>query len=555
MHALKLHGRRGLSTTVRPSWSPTPSTARFVGVIVALAAASMAAGCFAPARPKDVVVYASGTDLESGNPLVTVHPLSRQVQRYALFVTLARYDSMLAPAPYGARAWEWSSDRRTLVFHLVPELRWHDGRPTTAGDVAFTLAAARDPATGYPRASDLSAIDTIVARDDSTAIVRFRAPQASFPLVLCELPILPSHLLSSVAHGELKRAGFNLEPIGNGPFKFVERRAGQRWVFARNNEFPASLGGPPRLAGVVVAVVDEPTTKFAGLASGDLDVAGIAPTMAALAARDPSLRVVDYPVLFTTGLVFNVHKPPFDDVRVRRAVGLAIDRERIVRAALAGYGRAAAGPVPPESPLAARDSARVDTLRADSLLDAAGWARGPDGLRHRASRAFTFDLLTVGSGDNAVEQLIQADLAVRGIRVEIRQAEMGSFLTTARAAEKRYDVLLTGVSGDVSLAYLGAMFESRQAGGALDYAGFHTPTLDSLFADSRVAPTDSARREIWRTVQHELRDQMPVAWLYHSRGVQGVASRLQNVVMDLRGEMVSIARWSIRDSAAVASGR
>jgi peptide/nickel transport system substrate-binding protein len=542
MHPLKLHGAPRLSTALC-------ARRAFAAIVLSSAA------CIAPARPTDIAVYASGTDLESGNPLVTVHPLSRQVQRYALFVTLARYDSALAPSPYGARSWEWGADRRTLTFRLVSDLHWHDGQPTTARDVAFTILAARDPATGYPRASDLASVDTVAVTDDTTAIITFRAPQPSFPLVLCELPILPSHLLRDVARAELKRASFNLQPVGNGPFKFVERRAGERWVFARNDAFPASLGGPPELAGVVVAVVDEPTTKFAGLASGDLDVAGIAPTMAHLAARDPAMRVIDYPVLFTTGLVFNTHKPPFDDARVRHAVSLSIDRPRIVRAALAGYGRAAAGPVPPENPLANGDSVRVDTLGADSLLDAAGWRRGNDGARRRGSTALTFDLLTVGSGDNAVEQLIQADLAARGIRVEIRQSEMGAFLTTARAREKRYDVLLTVVSGDLSLAYLGALFESRQAGGALDYAGFHTRALDSLFALARSAPSDSARRVTWHAVQRLLADDLPVAWLYHSRGVQGVASRLQNVVMDLRGEMVTLARWRIGDGRVAARAR
>ena len=199
-------------------------------------------------------------------------------------------------------------------------------------------------------------VDTVLARDDTTAAVVFREPQPTFPLVFCELPLLPAHLLSGVPRANLKRAAFNLNPVGNGPFRFVERRAGERWVFVRNDAFPTSLGGPPWLRGVVVAVVDEPTTKFAGLASGDLDVAGIAPTMARLAARDPSLRVVDYPVLFTTGLVFNAHRAPFDDARVRRAVDLSLDRARIVRAALAGYGTPATGPVPPESPFAPGNS-------------------------------------------------------------------------------------------------------------------------------------------------------------------------------------------------------
>src|SRR5207244_9458736 len=106
----------------------------------------------------------------------------------------------------------------------------------------------------------------------------------------------PAHVLAGVRRSDMKRAPYNGEPIGNGPYRFLERRAGQLWRFIRNDSFPAELGGPPRLGGIVVAVVDEATTKFAGLASGDLDVAGISPTMATLARRDPSLRVVEYPI-------------------------------------------------------------------------------------------------------------------------------------------------------------------------------------------------------------------------------------------------------------------
>ena len=512
-------------------------------------------GCFAPRRMPGVVVYASGTDLESGNPLVTTHPLSRQIQRFALFVTLARYDSALAPVPYFARRWAWSADRRTLTLHLVSDLRWHDGVATTARDVAFTIDAARDPATGYWRAGDLVDVDRVDSIDDTTTAIHFRTAQTAFPAILCELPIAPFHLLGAVPRRELQRASYNLHPVGNGPFAFVERRAGSRWVFKRNAEFPASLGGPPRLSGIVVTVVDEPTTKFAGLASGDLDVAGISPAMAALASRDPSLRVLTYPILFTTGLVFNVHQPPFDDARVRRAVSASIDRRRIVDAALAGYGRPAAGAVPPESPLALSLPTARDTALADSLLDAAGWRRGPDGARRRGGRTFAVGLLTVGSGDNALEQLIQADLAARGIHVAIRQAELGTFLTEARAAHKRFDLLVAGVPGDVSLSFLSAMFASSQRGGALDYADFHHPALDSLLAHARAAPAGAAQNDAWRAVQRVLADSMPVAWIYHSRGVQGVSKRLQNVAMDLRGELVSLSHWQLDSLAAPSLAR
>ena len=517
---------------------------------VAPIAAALVSACWSPERPPDTVVYASGTDLESGNPLVTIHPLSRQIQRFVLYVTLAKYDDKLQPTPYAATSWSWSPDRRGLTLHLATGLRWQDGVPTTARDVAYTLDAARDPATGYLRSADLASVDTVVARDDTTAEIRFHAAQSSFPLVLCELPIVPAHLLDTIPHRGLRRAAFNFAPVGNGPFAFVERRPGSRWTFRRNESFPTSLGGPPRVAGLVVAVVDEPTTKFAGLASGELDVAGISPAMAPLARRDPSMRVLEYPILFTTGLVFNVHKAPFDDVRVRRAISLSIDRQRIVAAALAGFGVPAAGPVPPESPLVLPASPVRDAARADSLLDAAGWRRPPNGVRQRFGRPLELDLLTVGSGDNALEQLVQADLSLRGIHVNIRQVELGTFLNEARAETKTFDVLVAGVPGDVALSFVSAMFETRQRGGALDYTGFHSRELDSLFVAARASSDEPARINTWRAVQRVLNDSLPVAWLYYSRGVQGVSARLRNVTMDLRGEMVSIADWSIESAKA-----
>lgn len=514
-------------------------------IAVALAAALAPGGCVAPQRTADVVVYASGSDLESANPLVTIHPLSRQVQRHMLLVPLARYDTSLAPVPYGARRWEWSTDRRVLTLHLEPTLRWHDGRPTTAHDAAFTLEAARDPATGYMRAGDLAALTRVRAVDDTTLALGFDAPQVEFPAVLCELPLLPRHLLASVPRAGMRSADYNLRPIGNGPFRFVERVPGQRWVFERNPDFPAALGGPPALAGAVIAVVDEATTKFAALASGEVDVAGVSPTMAPLVDRDPALEVLSYPVLFTTALVFNVAKSPFDDVRVRRAIALSVDRERIVRAAVAGYATPAGGPAPVENPLALPAEPRRDARAADSLLDAAGWRRAPDGTRARGGRRLQVELLTVGSGDNAVEQLLQADLAERGIRLEIRQVEMGTMLTEARAAQKRFDLLYTGIPGDLSLAWLGAMFDSRQAGGALDYAGYHTPRLDAAFQATRTAPDPAAMRAAWQAVQAELLREMPAVWIYHARGLQGVTTRLRNVRMDLRGELATVASWTL----------
>ena len=510
-----------------------------------MAALLLGAACIAPQRPDDVVVLASGADLESANPLVTTHPLSRQVQRYALLVTLVRYDAALTPEPYFARRWIWSEGGRTLTLALAPDLAWHDGVPTTAGDAAFTLLAARDPATGFPRAAELAILDTAVASDDTTLILRFRTPPPRLPPLLAELPLVPRHRLRDVPRRSMRAAAFNDDPVGNGPFRFVSRSRGASWSFERNASFPASLGGPPALRGLVIAVVDEATTKFAGLASGELDMAGIAPTMATLAERDETLRVLSYPVLFGTGLFFNTTRPPFDDARVRRAIVRSLDRGRIVDIAIAGFGQPASSPVPPDSPLAWRDARGLDTLDADRLFDSAGWRRGTDGVRVREGRRFDVELLSVGSGDNVAEQLVQADLAARGVAVRMRQTEMGTFLTTARASAKQFDMLLAGIPGDLALSYVHALFASAQAGGTLDYTGYHAAGLDALLAAAASASAGEPARAAWRSVQVALDTLAPATWLYHARGVQGIARRMNGVTMDLRGELVAVHRWSI----------
>jgi peptide/nickel transport system substrate-binding protein len=457
------------------------------------------------ARRGRTVLYASGADLQSINPLLTIHPAARQVQRYVLLTTLARYDSALAPEPYLARGWSWSADRRALTFHLRTSVRWHDGVPTTAADVAFTLDAARTAETGYPRLNDLSGITAVATPDDSTVTISFAAPVARFPDVLTDLSIVPRHLLDTVPLSRLRQAAWNEHPVGNGPFRFVAHEPNRRWVFEANPDFPAELGGPPKLDRFIVVVVDEPTTKLAALTSGELDVAGIQPAHASFVRKDPDLRVVSYPLNLTYGLVFNTRKPPFNDPAVRRAVSLALDREEIVGGYLYGFGTPAWGPVPPDVPgylLPAHPP--ESTAAARALL---------------GGRRVRFELLTVGSGEAALEQMIQARLAGIGIDARIRQLELAAFLDRTYGPRHEFDAAVLGVPGDAGLGYLAPLAE---------LAGVHVP------AD----PAEAQRIFAAET---------PVAFLYHARGLQGMSRRLLGVRMDLRGELPTVHDWSVSE--------
>src|SRR2546427_3819858 len=297
-----------------------------------------------------MVVYASGADLQSVNPLLTVHPFAKQVERYVLLTTLVRYDSALVPRPYLARAWTWSEDRKSLTFRLQPGVRWGDGLPTTARDVAWTLSAARDAATGYPRLNDFADVAFVNDPNDSTVVIRFAHSQDAIPDVLTDLAILPAHVLDSIPRAELRRAAWNQQPVGNGPFRFVAHEPNRRWIFAADSAFPAALGGPPALARLIIVVVDEPTAKLAALTAGEIDFAGIQPAHAAFVRQDTALAVLDYPAIYPYGIVFNMRRPPFDDAKLRLAPALALDRREIVGGYLYGFGSVADGPLPPGVP-------------------------------------------------------------------------------------------------------------------------------------------------------------------------------------------------------------
>jgi peptide/nickel transport system substrate-binding protein len=389
------------------------------------------------------------------------------------------------------------------VFRLEPGVRWHDGVPTTARDVAWTLTAARDLAVGYPRLNDLADVAFVNDPDDSTVVVRFSRGQRAIPDVLTDLAILPAHLLDSVPRAELRRAAWNQHPVGNGPFRFVAHEPNRRWVFAADSAFPVALGGPPALERFIVAVVDEPTAKLAALTAGEVDIAGIQPAHVASVRKNAALTVLDYPLIFPYGIVCNTRQAPFDDRRVRLAVALALDRRAIVEGYVYGFGAVADGPVPPGVPGWVGGGGRAVPTNPDSARQLLG------------GRRVAFELLTVGSGEAALEQMLQAQLATVGFDVTIRQLELTAFLDRVSPARRAFQAAVLGTAGDPGLGYLANLG---------DLAGMRVP----------VDPAQAQRL---------FRDSLPVVFLYYARGVQGLSRRVQGVRMDLRGELPTISAW------------
>lgn len=510
--------------------------------LLALAAAALP-GCEAerPVRTGGTAVIVYAGSPRTANPLAAADAYSLEMSRSLLLLPLLDYAPDLTLEPRLAESWTSEGDT-AVVFHLRRDVPWSDGTPTTAYDVAFTIDRAMDPATGYPNRAQLEHVLGVVVVDSYTVRVRF-APvrEAIEPIAL--LPILPRHALDTVPADRLHSAPFNLRPVTNGPFRVETASPGDRWVFAANPEFPAALGGRPHLDRLVWRAIPESTAQIAELRAGDADmVVGVRHEALAGIVETGALRALERPTLSYVTVAWNGRRPPLDDPRVRRALTLALDRRAMVDALRGGRGLLAAGPVPPGH--WAYDPA-VDPLPHDpdaarSLLADAGYG-GP--LNGGGQPLRLTLLLPAGSDFNRdLAQVIQADLARAGVRLELRALEFATLVQTITGPDRSFDAVLLSLDADPRLD-LRSLFHSDAMANPFQLAGYSNLAVDSVLdAIERQLDRDAAR-PLWTRAQMLVAADQPWTFLYHVTDLILVRSRLHGVEADLRGVLHSAPAW------------
>jgi ABC-type transport system substrate-binding protein len=145
--------------------------------------------------------------------------------------------------------------------------------------------------------------------------------------------------------------------------------------------------------------------------------------------------------------------------------------------------------------------------------------------------------------------MLQAQFKSVGVEMRIRQIELSSFLAVVQGPARDFDAALIGVTGDLSLGYIRALYDSP-APGPLAYSGYRSVSLDSALADVQTATSETQLARAWRRVQDILGRDHPTSWLYHARGLQGVNRRIESVTIDLRGELANVTRWTITKEGA-----
>jgi len=503
------------------------------------------------------LVIGAGTDIGDIDPLTWNVQNALYMQESVLFTPLIAYDSALRAVPRLARSWEVNADTTLLTFHLRDDVWWQDGVRTSAHDVKFTYDLLRDPKTGYIYSGLWTFYGQAEVPDSFTFRIHLR-PHAEFMDVWRTLAPVPEHVLRGVPPERLAGHPFGTRhPVGNGPFRFVSRRAGQEWVFEANPRWPKALGGRPYVDRLVYRAIPEPATLLTELETGGIDLyPGMSPQFAPRVRASARARLVDYPDLSYEHIIWNTRRWPFSGARVRRAMTRAIDREGLVRAVRAEYGRVARSTVSPELWMhdpAAGGGMGYDTAAARRLLAEAGFAdRDGDGvLEAEDGRPLRF-VLTVPHGNQErrdIAQIVQSDLRKLGVAMELREVEFNTMIARISDPRKRdFDAVVLGWKPEFHLDD-SDLYACSRRDQPLTWSGYCDPEADRLMDSVQVVADRAAALPLWRRYQALIARDQPVTLLYFSNRLVGVSRRVQDVHLDARGDWVGIDRWWILPSA------
>jgi peptide/nickel transport system substrate-binding protein len=313
----------------------------------------------------------------------------------------------LGPVPDLAEAWEISDDSLDYVFTFRQDVTWHDGAPFTANDVKYTWEVIAHPdnttaaqlynffsfVEGAPEYHDGLAeeISGVTVPDDYTVAVTLTEPSAPFLTVASNQFIIPQYILGETEVGKILETEYARAPIGTGPFKFEAWDAGVSIIGAAYDEH---FAGRPKLDKVVYRMIPgaDANTVITGLRSGEFNAASISLDTYDTLQGDPSVRTIIRPGRSNQYIEFNLVKPFFEDVRVRKALSYATNRQEIVDTIWKGRAKVYNSVFPYDWWPTKQDTTIFDNdpEQAAALLDEAGWVVGSDGIREKDGVKFSF---------------------------------------------------------------------------------------------------------------------------------------------------------------------
>lgn len=486
-----------------------------------------AGGTQQAATSSSTVTFDLAADPANLNPLF-LHPdaasVEQQVARLAFepFIDLDAHGrpvpSLIDRIPTQANGGV-SADGRTITYHLRAGVRWTDGVPVTSADVLYTLHAILDPRNPVRSHEGYDLIDRATAPDARTVI--FHLKHAWAPAVMTYFSygtspqfVLPAHVLRR--EEPLAQAAFNSAPaVSDGPYVFRSWRHGEGITYVRNDRY---WRGKPAVEKLNVRIAPDPSTNLVMLQSGALDWNLIAPAQLQIAARNPHLKFVTTPTAVVAALAMNTAHAPLDDVRVRRALAMSIDRNAISsKITLGKYP--VTNMLQPQFSWAYDPSVRqpgFDPKAADALLDAAGWKRGTSGMRERAGKRLHLTYVQFPESMTGVRVAtdVQAALRERGIDVTIKSVSNAQLFLpqTGTLATGRFDLAYVpftlGADPDDSFVL--------RCGAPSNYMRWCNRQVDALERRAIASVSQPERKAIYAQIGRVVAADVPLLYLFNA---------------------------------------
>ncbi|HYM95889.1 MAG TPA: ABC transporter substrate-binding protein [Candidatus Sulfotelmatobacter sp.] len=432
-----------------------------------------------------------------------------------------------------------SADGLTYTFKLRPNLKWSDGQPLTADDVIFTYQLAYDPQYkdfASPRRGDLSKyIASMTAPDPQTVVITTTQVFAPFLVSHGQYGILPKHVLGTLSGKDMNTADFNKAPtVSNGAFKFVSWQSGQQVTLARNDNYWA---GPALLDQYIYKVLPDSTTVATQLKTGEIDIGPVDPAQYDSVKASGNTNIAEFPVAIFDFYAYNLDPTKlggklFAQKEVRQALVYALDRQSWVQAIYFGHASVATSVEPPTS-WAFKAKPQVvytfDKAKANSLLDAAGWVKGSDGIRAKDGLPLKFEMHT-NAGNKQRESLLQVmqqswkDIGVDATPKLIQFPQ----LVTEIVSTRDFDMFLVGFSWgqDPDEAPL---FHSRNTvPGGFNGADFKNADVDAALDGALATLDKNKRKQLYYQFQDIMSDQVPAPILMFNVGIWATSKRVMN---------------------------
>ena len=458
------------------------------------------------------------------NPILSNDSASSEISNW-LFNGLFKYDKDGNIVTDLASSYDFENET-TLIVHLKDNVLWHDGKKLSAKDVIFTYETIISPKIFTSIAGSFAVVKSVTMIDELTIKIEYHKPYYK-ALEIWMVGLLPYHILKD--EQDLMTSSFNKNPIGTGPYKLSSFKVSSDIELIANEDY---FEKKPKIDRILYKFLPDANTTFLMLKQNSIDIGGLSPLQISRQVEEnffDNYQIISKESFSYTYMGFNLKKDKFKDIRIRKALSYAIDRQELVDILFFGYGKVCKGPFLPNT-FAYNDeieTPKVDLVKAKKLLKEAGYDE---------NNPFVFEIVTNSGNDTRVNaaQIIQYQLKKIGIDMKIRVLEWQAFLNTI-VHPRNFDAVLLGWNMSLMPDAKPIWHSESDRVGGFNFVGYNNSQVDELI-DSSISVIDQQKLSIiYKQMFSMIVEDSPYIFLYIPDAITAVSKNIKNIEPSFTG--------------------